>query len=197
MPGHIGEHKSLYSKHISERRGSGGPANLRLLRAVRRQRKATLAPRRGKFPPILERRDDPHIGIPQPVPRPDPARRDAGRASCSRSCWLPCSSGLYLGARNIIISMIDRSDGDLWVMAYGTKNFEEAQPSACARNSRRCRPRVSPRPRRSSSPSPTGASRPAASTHRRDDRRRRRGRRPDAPGTSSRAMSPVSAPAMP
>ena len=36
--------------------------------------------------------------------------------------------GLYLGARNIIVSMIDRSEGDLWVMAYGTKNFEEAQP---------------------------------------------------------------------
>jgi putative ABC transport system permease protein len=36
--------------------------------------------------------------------------------------------GLYLGARNLIISMIDRSDGDLWIMAYGTKNFEEAQP---------------------------------------------------------------------
>ena len=36
--------------------------------------------------------------------------------------------GLYLGARNMIISMIDRADGDLWVMAYGTKNFEEAQP---------------------------------------------------------------------
>src|SRR4029450_7774466 len=28
----------------------------------------------------------------------------------------------------LIISMIDRADGDLWVMAYGTKNFEEAQP---------------------------------------------------------------------
>jgi putative ABC transport system permease protein len=36
--------------------------------------------------------------------------------------------GLYLGARNIIVSMIDRSDGDLWIMAYGTKNFEEGQP---------------------------------------------------------------------
>jgi len=36
--------------------------------------------------------------------------------------------GLYLGARRMIISMIDRSDGDLWVMAYATKNFEEAQP---------------------------------------------------------------------
>ena len=36
--------------------------------------------------------------------------------------------GLYLGARNIIVAMIERSDGDLWIMAYGTKNFEEAQP---------------------------------------------------------------------
>jgi putative ABC transport system permease protein len=35
--------------------------------------------------------------------------------------------GLYLGARNLITAMIDRADGDLWVMAYGTKNFEEAQ----------------------------------------------------------------------
>ncbi len=36
--------------------------------------------------------------------------------------------GLYLGARGMIIATIDRADGDLWVMAYGTKNFEEAQP---------------------------------------------------------------------
>jgi putative ABC transport system permease protein len=36
--------------------------------------------------------------------------------------------GLYLGARGMIISMIERADGDLWIMAYGTKNFEEAQP---------------------------------------------------------------------
>jgi putative ABC transport system permease protein len=36
--------------------------------------------------------------------------------------------GLYLGARNMIIAMIDKADGDLWIMAYGTKNFEEAQP---------------------------------------------------------------------
>ncbi len=36
--------------------------------------------------------------------------------------------GLYLGARTMIISTIDRADGDVWVMAYGTKNFEEAQP---------------------------------------------------------------------
>jgi putative ABC transport system permease protein len=36
--------------------------------------------------------------------------------------------GLYLGARTMIISTIDRSDSDLWIMAYGTKNFEEAQP---------------------------------------------------------------------
>ena len=45
--------------------------------------------------------------------------------------------GLYLGARNIIVSMIDRADGDLWVMAYGTKNFEEAQPISAAREVRR------------------------------------------------------------
>ena len=36
--------------------------------------------------------------------------------------------GLYLGARGMIISMIDKAVGDLWIMAYGTKNFEEAQP---------------------------------------------------------------------
>lgn len=36
--------------------------------------------------------------------------------------------GLYIGARTMIISMIDRSEGDVWIMAYGTKNFEEAQP---------------------------------------------------------------------
>src|SRR5262249_15071477 len=36
--------------------------------------------------------------------------------------------GLYLGARRMITSMIDRAQGDLWVMAYATKNFEEAQP---------------------------------------------------------------------
>jgi putative ABC transport system permease protein len=35
--------------------------------------------------------------------------------------------GLYLGARNLITSMIDRANADLWIMAYGTKNFEEAQ----------------------------------------------------------------------
>jgi putative ABC transport system permease protein len=36
--------------------------------------------------------------------------------------------GLYLGARGMIISTIDHANGDLWIMAYGTKNFEEAQP---------------------------------------------------------------------
>jgi putative ABC transport system permease protein len=36
--------------------------------------------------------------------------------------------GLYLGARGMIISTINHADGDLWIMAYGTKNFEEAQP---------------------------------------------------------------------
>ncbi len=36
--------------------------------------------------------------------------------------------GLYLGARSMIVAAIDRADGDVWIMAYGTKNFEEAQP---------------------------------------------------------------------
>ena len=36
--------------------------------------------------------------------------------------------GLYLGASKMIVAPIDRADGDVWVMAYGTKNFEEAQP---------------------------------------------------------------------
>jgi putative ABC transport system permease protein len=36
--------------------------------------------------------------------------------------------GLYLGARGMIIATIDKAEGDLWIMAYGTKNFEEAQP---------------------------------------------------------------------
>jgi putative ABC transport system permease protein len=36
--------------------------------------------------------------------------------------------GLYMGARKMIIQTIDQADGDVWVMAYGTKNFEEAQP---------------------------------------------------------------------
>jgi putative ABC transport system permease protein len=36
--------------------------------------------------------------------------------------------GLYLGARGMIIAMINQADGDLWIMAYGTKNFEEGQP---------------------------------------------------------------------
>jgi putative ABC transport system permease protein len=36
--------------------------------------------------------------------------------------------GLYIGARNMIVAMIERADADLWVMAHGRKNFEEAQP---------------------------------------------------------------------
>ena len=36
--------------------------------------------------------------------------------------------GLYMGARQMIISMINRDDADLIIMASGTKNFEEAQP---------------------------------------------------------------------
>ncbi len=36
--------------------------------------------------------------------------------------------GLYLGARQMIVSTIERANGDVWIMAYGNKNFEEAQP---------------------------------------------------------------------
>jgi putative ABC transport system permease protein len=36
--------------------------------------------------------------------------------------------GLYIGARQMITQMINRADGDIWIMAYATKNFEEAQP---------------------------------------------------------------------
>jgi putative ABC transport system permease protein len=35
--------------------------------------------------------------------------------------------GLYLGAKKTIIGMIENSNADLWVMAYGAKSFEEAQ----------------------------------------------------------------------
>jgi putative ABC transport system permease protein len=35
--------------------------------------------------------------------------------------------GLYLGARTMIVQTIDRADGDVWIMAFGTKNFEEGQ----------------------------------------------------------------------
>jgi putative ABC transport system permease protein len=36
--------------------------------------------------------------------------------------------GLYLGARQMIVAPIDHAEGDVWIMAYGNKNFEEAQP---------------------------------------------------------------------
>ena len=36
--------------------------------------------------------------------------------------------GLYMGARQLIAATIEHADGDVWIMAYGTKNFEEAQP---------------------------------------------------------------------
>jgi putative ABC transport system permease protein len=35
--------------------------------------------------------------------------------------------GLYLGARTMIVQTIDRADGDIWIMAFGTKDFEEGQ----------------------------------------------------------------------
>ena len=34
--------------------------------------------------------------------------------------------GLYLGARKMIIGMIENANGELWVMSYGAKSFEEA-----------------------------------------------------------------------
>ena len=33
--------------------------------------------------------------------------------------------GLFLGAKKIIVSMIDNANGQLWVMGYGAKSFEE------------------------------------------------------------------------
>jgi putative ABC transport system permease protein len=35
--------------------------------------------------------------------------------------------GLYLGARTMIVQTIDKADADVWIMAFGTKNFEEGQ----------------------------------------------------------------------
>ena len=34
--------------------------------------------------------------------------------------------GLYLGARKMIIGMIENANAELWVTAYGAKSFEEA-----------------------------------------------------------------------
>jgi putative ABC transport system permease protein len=34
--------------------------------------------------------------------------------------------GLYLGARKMIVGMIDNAQGELWVMPFGAKSFEEA-----------------------------------------------------------------------
>jgi putative ABC transport system permease protein len=34
--------------------------------------------------------------------------------------------GLYLGARKMIVSMIEHADADLWVTAYGAKSFEDS-----------------------------------------------------------------------
>jgi putative ABC transport system permease protein len=36
--------------------------------------------------------------------------------------------GLYLGARKMIVGMIEHADADLWVAAYGAKSFEESGP---------------------------------------------------------------------
>ncbi len=34
--------------------------------------------------------------------------------------------GLYLGARKMIVSMIEHTAGDLWIAAYGANSFEQA-----------------------------------------------------------------------
>ena len=34
--------------------------------------------------------------------------------------------GLYQGARQMIISMIDNSEGEIWITSFGAKSFEEA-----------------------------------------------------------------------
>ncbi len=36
--------------------------------------------------------------------------------------------GLYLGARKMIVGMIEHADADIWVTAYGAKSFEESPP---------------------------------------------------------------------
>jgi putative ABC transport system permease protein len=36
--------------------------------------------------------------------------------------------GLYLGARKMIVSMIEHAEADLWVTAYGAKSFEDSGP---------------------------------------------------------------------
>ncbi len=33
--------------------------------------------------------------------------------------------GLYLGARKMIIDMIENANGEIWITAYGAKSFEE------------------------------------------------------------------------
>ena len=35
--------------------------------------------------------------------------------------------GVYLGASKLIVSMVKRADSDIWIMGYGTKNFEAAK----------------------------------------------------------------------
>ena len=36
--------------------------------------------------------------------------------------------GLYLGATRMITQTIEHAEGDIWIMAFATKDFEEAQP---------------------------------------------------------------------
>ena len=71
--------------------------------------------------------------------------------------------GLYLGASRMITTMIDQSNRELWITAFGAKSFEEGGvllgPGSATRRSQR---RASKLSFRLSSPSPNGASRQAA-----------------------------------
>src|ERR1700674_3042050 len=35
--------------------------------------------------------------------------------------------GLYLGARKMIVGMIEHAQGDIWISAYGATSFEQAR----------------------------------------------------------------------
>ncbi len=38
--------------------------------------------------------------------------------------------GMYLGSSRMITAMIERSNGDLWITAFGAKSFEEGRHPA-------------------------------------------------------------------
>ena len=100
--GRIDSHKSLYNHHTLDCRTGGGAAvSAPPAVACVGNRKSASAPAPGQNPVGDPRRDDVHVGIPQPVSRSDPARRDHGghpvldRAGCRAaraSTWAPATS---------------------------------------------------------------------------------------------------------